>query len=62
MNFLNSPWFNTTQTSACTLKLFYTQSIKNDKKFSQAKIPYTVKSNSNNLIKLVMKICLTSTE
>ena len=33
MNFLNSPWFNTTQTSACTLKLFYTQSIKNDKSF-----------------------------
>ena len=41
MDFLNSLEFNTTQTSACTLKLFYAQSIKNDQKFSQAKVPYT---------------------
>ena len=36
-------WYytNTTQTSACTLKLFYTESIKNDK-FSQTKILDTV--------------------
>ena len=31
-------------------------------KFSQTKIPYTVQSDSNNLIKLVLKICLTSIE
>ena len=31
-------------------------------KFSQTNIPYTVKSDSNNLIKLVLKNCLTSIE
>ena len=35
--FLNSLSFNTTQTSACTLKLFYTQSITNDKRFLKQK-------------------------
>ena len=31
-------------------------------KFPQTKIPYTIYSDSNNLIKLVLKICLTSIE
>ena len=31
-------------------------------KVSQTKIPYTVYSDSNNLIKLVLKICLTAIE
>ena len=35
--FLNSLQFNTTQTSACTLKLFYAQYIKNDKSFLKQK-------------------------
>ena len=35
--FLNNPQFNTTQTLACTLKLFYTQSIKKDKSFPKQK-------------------------
>ena len=32
------------------------------KKFSQTKNSYTIQSDSNDLIKLVLKNCLTSTE
>ena len=32
------------------------------KKFSQTKNSYTMQSDSNDLIKLVLKNCLTSTE
>ena len=38
LHFLNSLEFNNTQTSSCTLKLFHTQSIKNDKSFLKQKI------------------------
>ena len=36
--FLNSLQFNTTQTSACTIKSFYTQYSKNDKSFLKQKL------------------------
>ena len=48
--FLTSLQFNTTQSSACTLKLFYTRSIKDDKSFLKQKSHILY-----NLKELVMK-------
>ena len=64
--FLNSFLFNTTQTSACTLKLSYTRSIKNDQSFLKQKfhilyiqtgIINKISSEKLSDLKLVMEDC-----